>query len=206
MKKVIATLAMGLVAASVFAQGTLVFNAGTSNIRFESGTTIGSGLGQVQFAWAPTGTAYTPWTTSMTASGWLAANPGWTVAGVPVNTGIPAAGKFTGGTLTVQTPTPGAVIQGVVIGWTGTGAASWLEGYNLALGQATTATTGQFGISASPFSVDTGDPTTTPAGTAGAITGAGGFTGLTLTTIPEPSSFALAGLGAAALLIFRRRK
>jgi hypothetical protein len=26
------------------------------------------------------------------------------------------------------------------------------------------------------------------------------------TTVPEPSSFALAGLGAAALLIFRRRK
>lgn len=32
------------------------------------------------------------------------------------------------------------------------------------------------------------------------------FTPLTLTPVPEPSTFALAGLGAAALLIFRRRK
>jgi hypothetical protein len=29
---------------------------------------------------------------------------------------------------------------------------------------------------------------------------------LVMTTVPEPSTFALAGLGAAALLIFRRRK
>jgi hypothetical protein len=28
----------------------------------------------------------------------------------------------------------------------------------------------------------------------------------TIATVPEPSTFALAGLGAAALLIFRRRK
>jgi hypothetical protein len=32
------------------------------------------------------------------------------------------------------------------------------------------------------------------------------FTGFTVAAIPEPSTFALAGLGAAALLIFRRRK
>jgi hypothetical protein len=32
------------------------------------------------------------------------------------------------------------------------------------------------------------------------------WNGLTLTAVPEPSSMALAGLGAASLLIFRRRK
>jgi hypothetical protein len=36
--------------------------------------------------------------------------------------------------------------------------------------------------------------------------GAAAFNGLVLAPIPEPSTFALAGLGAAALLIFRRRK
>jgi len=33
-----------------------------------------------------------------------------------------------------------------------------------------------------------------------------GLTSITLNGVPEPSTFALAGLGAAALLIFRRRK
>lgn len=32
------------------------------------------------------------------------------------------------------------------------------------------------------------------------------FTGFTIGAVPEPATFALAGLGAAALLIFRRRK
>jgi hypothetical protein len=35
---------------------------------------------------------------------------------------------------------------------------------------------------------------------------ANSWTGLTLTAVPEPSSMALAGIGAAALMIFRRRK
>lgn len=33
-----------------------------------------------------------------------------------------------------------------------------------------------------------------------------GFTSFSLTSVPEPATFALAGLGAAAMLIFRRRK
>ena len=202
MKKVLSTLAVGLLAVSAMAQGTLVFNAGTSNIRNQSGTAMGAGAGQVQFAWAPTGTAFTPWTPALTAAEWYAANPQWSVIGVPVGTGVPAPGKFTGGTLTANTAAAGAVIQGVVIGWTGTGAQDFLAGYAAALAQGAA---GQFGVS-NPFQVDTGDPTSVPPGTAGAITGPTGFQGLTLQTIPEPTSFALAGLGAAALLIFRRRK
>jgi len=34
----------------------------------------------------------------------------------------------------------------------------------------------------------------------------GGLTGFTIDSVPEPASFAMVGLGAAALLIFRRRK
>jgi hypothetical protein len=40
----------------------------------------------------------------------------------------------------------------------------------------------------------------------GATATASTWNGLTLTPVPEPSSMALAGLGAAALVLFRRRK
>jgi len=57
----------------------------------------------------------------------------------------------------------------------------------------------------------TASPPPVPPDLTGALSGPstpGGFntTDLALTAVPEPSSFALAGLGAAALFIFRRRK
>jgi hypothetical protein len=213
MKKVFVTLAVGMLAASAFAQGTLVFaNNAASTIKLENAAGVPASGGQVQFAWAAVGASYTPWTASMTAAEWTAANAAWTVIGTPVNV-TPTPGRFSGGTITAGstgTLAPGALIQGVVIGWTGTGAADYLAGYALASGQAVSATTHQFGVS-NPFTVDTGDPTTVPPGSAGFIynSTATPFVGLTMANIapiPEPSSFALAGLGAAALLIFRRRK
>jgi len=206
MKKVLGIIAVtAMVASSAFAQGTLVFASSASLVRNETGAAIAAGGGQVQFAWAALGTAYTPWTPALSASGWLAANPGWTVIGTPTGLGTPLAGRFSGGTLSALTTTPGAIIQGVVIGWTGTGANDFLAGYAGALAQGAA---GQFGINATPFTVQTGNPLAVPPGTPGNIynSTATPFTGLTLSTIPEPTSFALAGLGAAALLIFRRRK
>lgn len=48
------------------------------------------------------------------------------------------------------------------------------------------------------------DVSGTPAGSPGISTQSIGFT--VLAVVPEPSTFALAGLGAAALMVFRRRK
>jgi len=62
------------------------------------------------------------------------------------------------------------------------------------------------------FTIPTVDYTLTPAPTANDLTSSfGGFNNNDLilnniSAVPEPSTFALAGLGAAALLIFRRRK
>jgi hypothetical protein len=50
-----------------------------------------------------------------------------------------------------------------------------------------------------------GSPVPAPALPLFGGTGLQGFS-MTPTTVPEPTSMALAGLGAAALLIFRRRK
>jgi hypothetical protein len=97
----------------------------------------------------------------------------------------------------------------MLVGWTGN-ATDW----NTALASGT----GLFGwTGAQRFTGDsggalewlnaTGNPGASPPITPVAFTyGATGFNGLVLAPIPEPSTFALAGLGAAALLIFRRRK
>jgi len=53
------------------------------------------------------------------------------------------------------------------------------------------------------FSNPLGNPQATPPGTPTDFTS---MPAVILTAVPEPSTFALAGLGAAALLIFRRRK
>jgi hypothetical protein len=53
--------------------------------------------------------------------------------------------------------------------------------------------------------VDTGDPTTTPPGTAALLT-ANGLTAFFVSPVPEPSVIGLGLLGAGALLMLRRRK
>ena len=184
------------------AQGTLNFASGNALVRYyDGGPVVPFNAAQVQFAWAEIGTPFVPWTPAVNASAWSASNPGWTAIGAPATVGIPAAGRFAGGTLIAQTAIAGAVIQGVVIGWTGTGAANFLEGYNLALIQG-----GGFAVTL-PFTVNTGDPTVIPPGTSGNIynSTATPFTGLVL-LVPEPSSIALVVLGSVVALLRKQAK
>lgn len=198
MKKTLVTmLAAAAVVASSYGQGTLTFTtlanqvtkdtAAGNSVQVNVGT--GAANGQFEILWAPVGT------TDLNS---------FTLIPGAIVTCSPTAGRLTGGARTIPAGSgfagiaPGAVVSAVIRGWTG-GAAS----YALAAADQAQAV----GYSAI-FSVDTGDPTSTPAGTPAAITGAGGFTGIQLhyTAVPEPTSMALAGLGAASLLIFRRRK
>jgi len=192
MKKTLVTMLAAIaVAASSYGQGTVTFNNTAAAIVQQRTSPVNSALisvpangGKVELLWAPVGTTdlglFTP-------------------VGAVVNI-TPTAGRFTGGTRTIPAGTglsgivAGGQVALAVRGWTGT-AASW----NLVdLG------TQQVGYS-SIFTLTTGNPTTVPAGTPTAIVG-NGFTGLQLAYVPEPTSMTLAGLGAAALLAFRRRK
>ena len=201
MKRILTVVALTAMATSVFAQGTIVFRNQASNVVQQWTDASNSTLinvpksgGFVQLFWAPTGTAYTPWTASMTPAAWYAANPGWTLDTHVTGFTTPAAGQFNGGTLTLATPAPGGTIDGVVVGWTGT-ATSF---------DAAIAAGSLVGVSGK-FSSPTGNPNSVPAGTPVSIQSAIPA-GMTLAPVPEPSTFALAGLGAAAMLIFRRRK
>jgi hypothetical protein len=154
----------------------------------------------VELLTAPNGTPFTP-LGSLSVSGFnlnyptleafLAANPGW--QSVAATGFAPVPGRFNGGTVTLQSSIPGgAIAEYVMIAWTG--AAATLDQAILAnafvdSGPMLTTTTGSGGIppiAATPLSFT--------------------FTGLTLAVIPEPTTLALVGLGAAALMIFRRRR
>jgi hypothetical protein len=195
---VLAVAAMAVYATSAFGQGTVVFNNGTGLVKqwtaADNQTLINvpKGGGQVQLYWAAQGTAYVPWQGSLSSAAWQLLNPGWKMENA-IGFTTPAAGKFTGGTLTLNPLNAGAAIDYVVVGWTG----------NYASFDAALAANSMANVSLK-FTSGTGNPTTTPPGTATPI--ADSFGGMTLQPVPEPSTFALAGLGAAALLIFRRRK
>jgi len=116
-----------------------------------------------------------------------------------------AAGLNPATTFTLQDATGGASAQVFVVGWTGN-----FADYNSALAAAT----GLVGFTGSTLSTGalswsngTGNPLGTPPTTPIAlVVGTAGYNGLVLTAIPEPTMFALAGLGLSTLLIFRRRK
>jgi hypothetical protein len=103
------------------------------------------------------------------------------------------AGVFSLGAVTLSSVTSGASSAVLaLVGWNGlqtTYAAAVAAGDKL-------------GVYA--FVNPVGNPLSTPPGTPAALSG---FTGnLVLTSVPEPTTLALAGLGGAALLAFRRKK
>jgi hypothetical protein len=103
----------------------------------------------------------------------------------------PLAGRFASQSLRIDGIEDGAIVSAIIRGWTGP-FASWAD--------AVASGTAKIGIS-DIFLVDTGNPNTVPPELPGSILNSmpgQGFTGLIL-AIPEPSSFALIGLGVLCL-------
>jgi len=218
-KLLLTTLIASALAASVFAQGTVTFSAGTSHglIQYstDGGATVAPvpagilpatipGFGQINLAVlsATAGTAapFTATTASLLPAAWSQATPVW--IGILI---FPTPGSTLTSTFTLGNVAAGGSGEVMLVGWTGNAPdwnTAWASG------------TGLFGWTGSTLSGGalewlnaTGNPGASPPITPVAFTyGAAGFNGLVLAPIPEPSTFALAGLGAAALLIFRRRK
>lgn len=84
-------------------------------------------------------------------------------------------------------------------GATAAGASAWFQ----VRGTATVAAVDYIGQT-DPFQNATGNPNSDPPGLPAALTG--WDSPVLLSPIPEPSTIALAGLGIASLLLFRRRK
>ncbi len=112
------------------------------------------------------------------------------------------AGYFNGGTTVLTGHAPGSTVWLQVVAWdatlkgTTTGA-TWAN----ALADDPAGSKDVWGMS-KPFSVVPADPNSSPPGTPTPLVGLTSFT----LSVPEPSTFALAGLGMAAMLVLRRRK
>lgn len=206
MKKILCTLGVVAMASSLFAQGTLTFaNSSSSKIQFAAtqggaATDVAAGGGMAELYWAPTGTAYTPWTPSMTPAAWLTANPGWTLAAGSTKAVGPAAGRFNAGALTIPTAAPGGTIDAVVAAWQGS-ATTFAAAYTAA----TPGSANGVGVSGK-FTVATSNPNTVPPPPPASIVIPANIVTSPVSAVPEPTTLALLGLGGVALLIARRRK
>jgi len=211
MNKALPLVVMIVTPTMAFAQGTVALQNQTGLVRQRTSSSdptliaVPKNGGYVELMSAPVGTALpNPNLTGFSSlSSFLAANPGWSFAqGNPAASIIGfGAGLFNGGMLTIPGIPPGGPAEYMIIGWTG--AYTTFEAAYSAY--ASDPSSSFIGISAIDYIAKTGDPTSTPPGTAVSLRPT--FTGITFAPpIPEPPSFALAGLGLAALLVLRHRR
>jgi hypothetical protein len=214
-KSLLIAAAASMVACGAFAQGTINFLASGSSSPIKFSTDGGatstkaptgnpsqvSTYGQLNigFFFAPNGTALT------LAGGLPNFTVAWSQSSLVLHQVTPVPGQVPSTPVTSTVGAAGDTVEMEVVAWTGT-ATSWAA----AVANQSGILLGYTGSSASGGGLGwaqlTGGAGSPPGPAATMVTGAGGFNGLTLSSVPEPSTIALGGLGAAALLALRRRK
>jgi hypothetical protein len=187
MKRLFLTVALGVACVSAFAQGTFTLaNYGTG---FSAKITDTDGT---------TGLAGSAWSVDLYWAAGIVVNSTQLVAlGQPgAFSTVPAlAGYFNDGPRTINT-TPGVITAQLRV-WDTASGSSWA-----AASMVPSASLGESTL----FYVTLGNPNATPPGLPGTLSGINGHPFSIVALIPEPSAFALAGLGLAGMLLLRRRR
>jgi hypothetical protein len=193
MKKLAAMLCLSVMTTGAFAQGLVNF---ANNPNTLVSATIGTSSAAIN---GPAGSYYFALLTSPTGGAGT-----WTFSGLyGTNISTTAGGRFSGGNgVAVPNWAAGTTMSYEVAAWESSLGTTFLASWLL------TPPAGLFGVSLVGSGVAGGGAQSLP--TLQLFGGTGITAGFNLTSggppIPEPSSMALFGLGAAALVIFRRRK
>jgi len=230
MKKLLTTLCIGALACAAYSQGTVNFANNASTLVSTNAAYTGGGTGTTAtnlggFSYA----LFTAASTVTTAGSALdLLTPTWTFTTLTAaNTATASGGRLNGGAgVVVPTGWPAGVTNSfLVAGWS-SNLGTWANVQSLITGGSFATSGGSryqvagnpaagsfLGISAVSFGASGGGTAALPSfslfGSTPTAQGTPLNTGFALfpvVAVPEPSSFALAGLGAAALMIFRRRK
>jgi len=198
MKKVILTSLMSVAAIAAFAQGTVNFDNGTATlssppdrmVRFLLATTPGNPYGSNNAIGVGTNFQVQLYYGSSTAAeGSLTPVPVDAPATLRASTSTTLGWRL-GGTRTLVGFVAGDTVELQVRVWD----IAFGSTYEAAGANGTQGKSAIF-----LYTIPTGNPAPSAFSMAN-------FTGFTINAVPEPASFAMVGLGAAALLIFRRRK
>jgi hypothetical protein len=201
MKKLLGMLCVSALATAAFSQGLVIFNNTPSTL-----VTLGY-AGNTAPIWGATGPLVGSWffalLTSPSGLPGTFSFSGNYATNYPTAYGGPTAGRFIGGTQTVNGWAPGTTMFYEVAGWSSSFGHDWQPGWLLGnFGAAS----GFFGLSASASGTAGGGTPPIPAFPLFGGTGiSGGFNLAPIgTDVPEPSSMTLMGFCAAVLVVFRR--
>jgi len=193
-------LATLMAAALSYGQGTVTFanpGAAVSNMLTSAPVPAGNAFWAALY-WLPD-SPNPPTTADFDAAGPTA---------IAYTTNFVAAGVIMGGTVRIEGITPpGGNAWFQVRAWEHIYGGRQINSYAEALATPVDPTAGRpiLAGTSNIFKVDTGDPTTTPPGTPGPLTGTGKLRGFYVVPVPEPSLVGLGVLGIGALLMLRRR-
>jgi len=218
MKKLAFILSLAMTVAASYGQGYITANADASTLVQTNsqtdingsptgGGTVGNtpkGGGGYQFALLTQ--AFTGTTNSTSLIGSASLN-GWLFTGLQVANSATFAGRYSFGTDVQAANAPvGVNNQWLVVGWSSNLGATWATFSAELQSGVFSSQSGFYGVSVVGVAAAGAAPPATPTSIIGAGNPIGVGFQLNTLPVPEPGTFAIAGLGSAAMLIFRRRR